>query len=474
MLTKSKLLQNETFINEIFSTMREGIIVIDSDYNAIYINEAAEGMGFPTDTFLGMKLFEIFPGLTKENSTVLKVFDSGEPIIDRIQTFVTNKGERKTTVTSTYPIFDGKDVVGVYEIFSDVSGLQNMSEKLNEIKKLDINDKPIRENSVSRLIGESFEVKHLKELTKQVANSPSPVLIYGETGTGKELIVQEIHHHTKKKNCPLVVQNCAAIPESLLESILFGTVKGSFTGAEDRQGLFELANGGMLFLDEINSMPISLQSKLLRVLQEGKVRRVGDLKEQEVNVRLVTAANVKPTELVDEGKMRADLFYRLNVLYIEVPPLRKRKEDIPLLVSEFIKEFNSVFNKSVAGIEEDAMTFFFDYDWPGNVRELRNMIERGMNLTGHEKLRLEDVKPHSVLSMPVGSHSSKQSDGERVILKKEVEALETRLIKDAIEEANGNVSSAARALDLPQQTLDKKVKKYGLQNFAVKTKPTQK
>ncbi|QHA91123.1 PAS domain-containing protein [Bacillus sp. N1-1] len=477
-LDQSKLLRNENFISEVFSAMREGVIVVNSEYNAIYINESAEEMGFPVATLLGKSLFEIFPGLSKQNSTVLNVFETGKPIKDRIQTFVTNKGERKTTVTSTYPINKNGNIIGVYEIFSDVSGLQSMSEKLNEIKKLrkDSNFNGNKHNGMaSKMIGESSEMKYLKDLIAKVASSPSPILIYGETGTGKELIVQEIHEHASRhRDIPLVIQNCAAIPESLLESILFGTVKGSFTGAEDREGLFELASGGILFLDEINSMPFSLQSKLLRVLQEGKVRRVGDLKERGVEVRLVTATNVQPSELVKVGKMRADLYYRLNVLLIEVPPLRNRLEDISGLVNYFVEMFNRVLDKGVQHVEEEAMMFFYKYHWPGNIRELKNMIERGMNLTTKDYLSLNDVQPHSILSMPIKSSNDHYLKKDRIILKKEVEELESRLIQEAIKKSEGNVSRAARELDVPQQTLDKKVKKYNLQEEVAKSKTTLK
>ena len=226
-----------------------------------------------------------------------------------------------------------------------------------------------------------------------LAKSPSPILIYGETGTGKELIVQAIHGASPQRRAPLIAQNCAAIPEALLEGILFGTVKGGFTGAIDRPGLFELANGGVLFLDEINSMSLPLQAKLLRVLQENKVRRVGGQTEIPIDLHLITATNLHPSKLLNSGDLRLDLYYRINVMFLEIPPLRRRREDIPLLVDSFISHYNKVFSKQVVATDKDSMDFFLQYEWPGNIRELKNMIERAMNLVDGELIHLDDLKP---------------------------------------------------------------------------------
>ncbi|MGN7397783.1 sigma 54-interacting transcriptional regulator [Peribacillus frigoritolerans] len=232
----------------------------------------------------------------------------------------------------------------------------------------------------------------VKNQISKLALTSSPILLYGETGTGKEVVVKAI---AAASGCSLISQNCAAIPENLLESILFGTIKGSFTWAEDRPGLFEQASGGILFLDEINSLPLSLQAKLLRVLQDKKVRRLGDTKEKLVSVRLIAATNVHPSSLLESDQMRPDLYYRLNVLSLELPALRHRKEDILPLITHFISIFNEEFSKAVIGVEDEAIEFLINHDWPGNIRELKNWIERAMNHVTGSKLSIQDLQPVS-------------------------------------------------------------------------------
>jgi arginine utilization regulatory protein len=212
----------------------------------------------------------------------------------------------------------------------------------------------------------------------------SAVLVVGETGTGKELFVQSIHHISHRHNGPFIAQNCAALPESLLESLLFGTTKGSYTGAVDRAGLFELADEGILFLDEINSMPLELQAKLLRVLEDGVVRRIGDQRTRKVNVRVIGAINESPLDCVHKGILRPDLYYRLNVFSLFIPPLRERNFDIELLTSHFIEQFNQRFSKYIRNVEHSVFELFHQYNWPGNVRELRHTIEHAMVMAeGH-------------------------------------------------------------------------------------------
>ncbi len=224
-----------------------------------------------------------------------------------------------------------------------------------------------------------------------VADSTSSVLVYGETGTGKELYVQSIHNYSSRFNKPFIAQNCAALPENLFESILFGTVKGAFTGAVDKPGLFEQAHGGTLFLDEINSMPINLQTKLLRVLQDGVIRRVGDSRDRKIDVRIIAAMNVEPLKAVENGQIREDLFYRLNVVNIKLVPLRDRLEDIPLYVEHFIDKYNKELNKNVKGISSKVKELFMSYNWPGNVRELQHIIEAAINIVDNEYIELDNL-----------------------------------------------------------------------------------
>jgi len=299
------------------------------------------------------------------------------------------------------------------------------------------------------IVGDSKSIKRVKELGKKACNTASPVLIYGDTGTGKELIVQAIHEGSSRRNKSFIPQNCAAIPENLLESIFFGVSKGSFTGAESKLGLFELADGGTLYLDELNSMPIKFQGKLLRVLQDGEIRRVGDTVSKKVDVRIVASLNENPEELVGGEKLRRDLYYRLNVLRINLPQLNERKEDIPKLVSHFIEKFNNRFNKIITGIKEDALKALIAHDYEGNVRELEHILEGAFNLRNEGYIELEDL----CLRMDTGSFMCWS-------LKDKLEYYEKKYIKEAVIMSGYNISKAAKILDIPRQTLQYKIKKY--------------
>ncbi|MYL53871.1 PAS domain S-box protein [Pontibacillus yanchengensis] len=466
---------NSQIYEQVIETLRERVIIVDADLTFFYMNKAAEHIGLNPENVIGKSLFSVFPNLSKSNSTILKVLESGQSIIDNVQTFITYRGERKTTLTSTYPIYEDNVIVGVFEVFEDVSALHDTSERLVHLQQQQSESQnkknPYKISSTDHFIGATPEIQQLKEKIPVYAKSTSPIFLYGETGTGKELVVQAIKNSSMEKNAPFIAQNCAAIPESLLEGILFGTVKGSFTGAEDRPGLFELADGGLLFLDEINSMPLSLQGKLLRVLQDKKVRRVGGSKEISVSFRLIAATNVPPKELLHKKELRADLYYRLNVLYLELPPLRNRKSDIPLLVDHFINLYNDELQKSVIKVDEEVMDYFYNYNWPGNIRELRNMIERAMNLTTSSIIQKEDIQVDEIVSLPPQTTSEDYVKNDRnTTLQHEVRKLEIDLITKQLSTTNGNISKAARNLDIPQQTLSNKIKKYNLNSEVYKQK----
>lgn len=328
--------------------------------------------------------------------------------------------------------------------------------------------------TIDSIIGNSHCIQKLKKEIIQASTSSSNLLIYGETGTGKEMVAQSIFMMSKDyKKDPFIAQNCAAIPETLLESILFGTVKGAFTGAESRPGLFESANGGIIYLDEIDSMPISLQAKLLRVIQEGRVSRVGGIKEISTNFRLISSTSISPFELLNKKTLRSDLFYRLNVLYIELQPLRKRTEDIPLLVDNFISEFNQKLNKQIIGFSQAALEKLMKYDWPGNVRELRNLVERAVNKTTKDIIDVDVlVGMRTYLNERISSNSfteqtykENNEPSERITLRDELKRVEQSLIRKALDRHNGNISKAARELDIPQQTLYNKLQKSGLLEY---------
>lgn len=301
------------------------------------------------------------------------------------------------------------------------------------------------------IIGCSNILLACKEKALKASKTSSPILVYGETGTGKELFVQAIHNASVRKNNTFIAQNCAAIPSSLLEAMLFGTVKGSFTGAEDRKGLFEIADGGTLYLDEINSMPLELQGKILRVLQEGSIRRVGSTVLKDVNVRVIASLNEMPEKLLDTKRLRIDLYYRLNVVRIDVPALRFRKEDIPSLIAFFINKFNKKFKVSIKGIDDEAMQKLILWNWDGNVRELEHVVEGLFNLKFEGCVNINDLNQ-------IGFNSK----DEFISLKNKLDKVEKEYIIEALTAAEGNVSKAAELLKIPRQTLQSKIKRLNI------------
>ncbi|MEK5036576.1 sigma-54 interaction domain-containing protein [Sporosarcina sp. FSL K6-3457] len=452
----------------IINSISEGVMVIDTDLTIMFANKAVNSIGLNYESIIGKSIYDVFPNLVTNQSTFVKVLETGKENLNNQQTFVTYRGEKKTTMTSTFPIMKEGEVVGAYEIFRDFSALQNLKEQLVDLQVKQIVHKDKVNNhreEFNDFIGEHESILKIKDQINLLANSPSPLLIYGETGTGKEVIVQNIHR-ASSANIPLITQNCAAIPDNLLESYLFGTVKGAFTGAMDKEGLFEIANGGILFLDEINSLSKNMQAKLLRVIQDQKVRRVGGTIEIPVNVRIISATNVHPRELLANQEIREDLYYRLNVLYVELPPLRRRKKDIPILIHHFIDHFNEVFKKNIQTVSNDAVEYLVNYSWPGNIRELKNTIERLMNIVQSDSIEKTDIQFTDYLRVSAPDDGSQVAIGEarRKSFKEEIQKIEKVLIIEALQQAGGNISQSARNLDIPQQTLSNKIKKYGLES----------
>ena len=347
---------------------------------------------------------------------------------------------------------------------------KGLTTKANLLRKYSEN-KLIRENTMLRnvlkdkykfenIIGISFPIQKVFELIEKVADTSATVLVTGESGVGKELVARAIHYNSSKKDNPLVVVNCGAIPESLLESELFGYEKGAFTGAVNtRFGRFELANGGSIFLDEIGDMSFNLQVKLLRVLQEKTFERIGGSKTIKVDLRIIAATNRKLEDLVAEGKFREDLYYRLNVVPIHIPPLRERKQDIPLLFSYFLERSNQINNAAIEGFSEDAMSILLDYDYPGNVRELQNLVERLVVLKKTGSIDVDDL--------PEKFYSSKKEPPPQLDIEKGYETLvsefEKALILQALGETKGVKSKAAQILSMNRTTLIEKMKRLGLE-----------
>lgn len=453
-------------IFEIMDHLEEGIHIIDNTGKIIYYNKFAEQIdGIDKEMAVGKHLLEIYPSLTEETSTLLTVIRTGTPIYKKEQNFINYKGEKITTINSSLPIKNNEKILGALEISKDITNVREMSEKIVDLQSQLYSGKNKKRTSKSDeyakytfkdIIGENDEMIRLKALARRAAEGDASVLISGDTGTGKELFVHSIHNGSKRRHNPFITQNCAALPASLLEGILFGTTKGGFTGAEDRPGLFELANGGTLFLDEINSMPLELQSKLLRVLQDGNIRRVGGTKTINVDVRIITATNISPEIAVEQKLLRKDLYYRLNVINFEIPPLKCRTDDIPILANYFIHKFNISLNKNVKGISKNVLTLFENYPWEGNVRELENIIEGIMHIYDIDTIELEHI-PAKIIKNQIPRANNKE-----ISLNEILEETERNLILEALKQKENNVTQAAELLKIPRQTLQYKILKHKL------------
>ncbi len=317
-------------------------------------------------------------------------------------------------------------------------------------------------NLWGNIIGDSDPMKKVFSVMKRVSDTPTTVLITGESGTGKELIARGLHQASSRNKDPFVSLNCAAIPENLLESELFGHEKGSFTGAVSlKEGKFEYADGGTLFLDEIGEMPLNLQVKLLRVLQEQEFQRVGGNREIRVNVRLVAATNRDLKEEVEMGRFRGDLFFRLNVVNIKAPPLRERRSDIPLLVAHFLGKYCSKLGRNIKELTPEAMRALCSYDWPGNVRELENVIENALVMSRGSTIKKTD------LPVEVRKHNDIKDDTETVIsmdsgLMDTLDAIEEKMIRQALKQSGNVQAQAAKILGISRSNLQYKLKKYGI------------
>ena len=462
---------NEILVQNILHHADIGIHVIDNKRRTVIYNEVmAELEGMVVGQVLDKDILDIFPSLNEDTSTLIKVLYTREPILNSTQTYFNFKGKRITSINSTIPLYDGEKIIGALEIANNITHIRNLSDQLIELQnelKSTKSDKISKGYKIKRynfedIIGEGQSITVAKKIAKKASNSSSSVLIYGDTGTGKELFAQSIHYGGIRANKPFIAQNCAAIPEALLEGILFGTDKGGFTGAVGREGIFEQANGGTLMLDEINSMSLSLQAKLLRVLQEGYIRRVGGIKDIPVDVRIIATTNEEPLESIKRGTLRKDLYYRLNVIFIPIPPLIERKDDIPILIKYFINKYNYFFEKNVEKMSDDVLSSFMEYAWPGNVRELSNVIEGAMNIMndGDNTLKKEDFISSIHIMQDKPLKNAYIFNEKNKSLPMILEEMEKDIIVNSMRNNKNNISRAAEDLGIKRQTLQHKLKKY--------------
>ncbi|MBB6448567.1 arginine utilization regulatory protein [Geomicrobium halophilum] len=438
---------------QLFDKLDIGIRVIDHAAHPLVYNSkmrAIESMTFADLT--EQSFIDVFQFRNEKESRLLQSLKDGRSIENKKQTYFNNKGEVITTINHTYPFVQDGEVMAAAEVAKDVSQMERI------LRDKRTNDEGSR-YQFQDLLGESQAFTEVVEQAQRAARTSSSVLIIGETGTGKELFAQSIHHQSNREKKPFITQNCAALPESLVEGILFGTAKGAFTGAVDRPGLFEQAHGGTLLLDEINALPIHLQPKLLRVLQEKKVARVGEAKERPFDVRFMATMNEDPIEAIADGRLRKDLYYRLSVVSLFIPPLRERYEDAKMLAHFFLRKYNNRFHLKVDRFSEDAIEALEGYHWPGNVRELEHVIEGAMNFFTDETVL-------DLTHLPRYLQTGSDSEVTSIQLQKEeslperLAIIEKDMIHQAIEQSNGNVTQAAKILGISRQRLQYKLEKY--------------
>jgi arginine utilization regulatory protein len=468
------------YFEKMLNIIDVGVHLIDNKGITIFYNDKmAETDGFNREQVIGKNLFDLFPSLTNETSTFFKVLQTGLEIREKIQTYVNVTGKRITTINSTYPLLEDGEIIGALEVAKDITSIVQLHDQILDLRH-QLYESPQKDKKkisaapyhFSDLIGKNELFLNTVSFAKKASRTSSPVLVCGPTGTGKELLAQSIHNAGARRARPFIAQNCAAVPNELMEGIMFGTARGAFTGAIDRAGLFEQANGGTLFLDELNSLDLLLQAKLLRVLQDGIVRRIGGTQEKQVDVRIITAMNIDPKEALEKGMLRGDLFYRLNVVHLNLPPLVQRKEDIPLLTQHFIEKFNEVFGMKITGISPSAMHRLTDYHWPGNIRELSHAIESTYNMMELECETIEEhhlpaslmenaLKP-SAPSLLARPWSDKMTNVTAERLTDKVRQMERDTITEALQNYHYNITLTAQALGIKRQALQYKLNRYGI------------
>jgi PAS domain S-box-containing protein len=431
----------------ILDSINDGLFTTDLDLKITFFNKAAqELLGYNTKEVMGKHCGAILRcEACKQGCALQYTFKTGEALTN-YEAIIRNKEGKPIPISfSTALLKDEQgNIIGGVEIFRDLSLIKSLIEQLQG------------KYSFGNIVGKNKEMQRIYDLIQQVASADATILITGESGTGKELIARTIHYNSSRKDKPFIKVDCASLVENLLESELFGHVKGAFTGAiSDKTGRFELADGGTLFLDEIGNIGLTAQAKLLRILQDGEFERVGESKTKKVDVRIIAATNIDLKKAVREKSIREDLYYRLKVISIHLPPLRERKDDIPLLVKHLIDKFNKSMGKEVVNIFPKVMDMLMRYNYPGNIRELENIIE-------HAFIRCNGntIFPHHLPDEFL--HDEKDFIENILRSKKPLENLERKLILKVLNETNWAYQEAASKLGISRATLWRKIKRLGI------------
>jgi len=465
-------LENIDFLS-VLNRLDDGVIIADINGTILFYNKAqAKIDGLSPRDVIGLKATDIYE-LDNHTSLIMQVIHQHAAIKNQAFFYRTCSGKVANTITSVYPLFTKETINGVLCVVKDYELLQKSKPASANECRSDLGNGT--QYTFADLIGSGADFMRVKDMAQKAAASSSPIMIQGETGTGKELFAQSIHNHSPRRQEKYVAVNCAAIPHDLLEGMLFGTTRGAFTGAMDKPGLFESAHGGTLFLDELLVMPVELQAKLLRVLQEKQVRRVGSIRETPVDLKIISSVNRDTRIAIREKQLRTDLFYRLGVVMIKLPPLRERPDNMEDLVTHFLEKINGRLGTHVKQISREVFELFTAYQWPGNIRELEHLIEGAMNMAGQEeilglehftpgldsleKIELENWDTPSLPAQKPETLTGKSSPPGLASIQADQEK---KAVENALSTSRGNVSQAAKKLGISRQLLHYKIKKYKL------------
>ena len=442
-------------VGNIIGEIKEGICAINTDGKVVLWNKFMENRyGIKSEYVVGKSIETYLRGTVSSKVLKTKIRESGIYKIEDSDVY---------GLVDANPIFINSEFVGVVCTEVDITEAKKLSQKLDKandrLKYLEDEVKNLSKGSFDNILGRSYKLERAKEVAKRVSKTTSSIFIYGESGTGKEVFARAIHDYSERKG-QFIPVNCSAIPSELFESEFFGYEAGAFTGAnkKGKMGIFELAKDGTVFLDEIADLPLSMQAKLLRVLQEKEVRRIGGEKNIKIDARIISATNKNLQELVEVGKFREDLYYRLNVIEVDLPPLRERKEDILLLVDKFIEEICKSNNRKKLKISKESMDILQRYSWKGNIRELKNTIENIVVLSRGNIIEKDDIPMYIVES----SDKNNINEDYPLDLNQAISKLEIKTIKKALEMASGNKARAAKILNIPRTTLYYKIEQYNI------------